>query len=323
MLKAKKDKDRWFIKRMATLVQGQGKVRLGFRRAYILPTPKGLYYTVTLIVLFIWSVNYGLSLGYFITFFVAVFAILITILTVMNISGIILSAIDSVGDHPIFFAKEPAFFRLLVHNPKQEASIHLKARRNGLPAKTISLSPKTMGVIQIPLDTPERGLHTLGYVRLCSDYPVGIFRSWSWFYFQTKVLVYPAPVGDLPLPFQAQHSGQVTGQGARQGHEDFADLRTYHPGDSIRQITWKKAALGQINVKTYQSPLAEQQCCLDFDDERLLAKETEQRLSQLCIWVLQAERLGIRYCLKLPGQQIDFDLGLAQRTRCLEALACY
>lgn len=323
MSTTQKDKNRWLIKRMAIPVSGKETVQLSLRRAYILPTQKGLYYTITLIILFIWSVNYALSLGYFITFFLAVFAVLITVLTVINLSGITLSARDSVGEHPVFFAKEPAFFRLLVHNPKLEACIRLQARRNGLSAKTISLNPDARGIIHLPLDRPERGLHTLGYVRLYSEYPMGIFGSWSWFYFQTKILIYPAPLGNLPLPFRPQDSGSGEGQGDKPGQEDFAELRAYRPGDSIRQIIWKKATLGQISVKTYQSPLAGQRCCLDFNDERLLAKGTEQRLSQLCAWVLQAERSGIRYCLRLPGQQIDFGLGLTQQTRCLEALACY
>ena len=45
------------------------------------------------------------------------------------------------------------------------------------------------------------------------------------------------------------------------------------------------------------------------------------RLSRLAAWVLQADKLGVDYGLRLPGQQIAPDSGEAHRRRCLEALA--
>jgi uncharacterized protein (DUF58 family) len=47
----------------------------------------------------------------------------------------------------------------------------------------------------------------------------------------------------------------------------------------------------------------------------------EARLSRLTAWVLQADRLGLDYGLRLPGKEIAMGHGAAQRRRCLEALA--
>jgi uncharacterized protein (DUF58 family) len=49
----------------------------------------------------------------------------------------------------------------------------------------------------------------------------------------------------------------------------------------------------------------------------------ESRLSILCQWVLQAERFGQAYGLRLPGIAIPPSRGEAQRNRCLEALALF
>ena len=58
---------------------------------------------------------------------------------------------------------------------------------------------------------------------------------------------------------------------------------------------------------------------LDF--QQCGVAEREARLSRLAAWVLQADRLGVDYGLRLPAQQIRPAGGEAHRRRCLEALA--
>jgi len=49
----------------------------------------------------------------------------------------------------------------------------------------------------------------------------------------------------------------------------------------------------------------------------------EERLSHLARWVLDAHAAGLTYGLRLPGANVDMAAGVAQRDRCLEALALY
>ena len=49
--------------------------------------------------------------------------------------------------------------------------------------------------------------------------------------------------------------------------------------------------------------------------------DPEARLARLAAWVLQADRLGLEYGLRLPGRHIAPDSGAAHRRACLEALA--
>lgn len=322
MATPKKDADRWFVRRAATRADAEQRVSLGLRKAYVLPTQKGIYYAITLVVMLVWSINYALSLGYAVTFFVGIFALVIMVLTVMNISGIHVTAVDHVGNHAEFFADEAAYFRLAINNEKIDPSIHIEAKRNGIAAETVSLNAQSQEILHLPIDDVSRGIKTLEYVKLSSDYPIGLCRSWTWFYFESAICIYPAPRGDLALPFHPEHHGIDEGQVDLQGAEDFATLRDYRAGDNLRHIVWKKAALGQVSVKTFQA-LAGQECILDFNDPTLGGLDTEQRLSQLCSWVLAAERQGTRYRLQLPNRRIDFGIGQQHRANCLEALACY
>ena len=47
----------------------------------------------------------------------------------------------------------------------------------------------------------------------------------------------------------------------------------------------------------------------------------EARLSRLARWIVQADGVGQRFALSLPGRMVDADGGPAHREACLEALA--
>lgn len=315
----KLDKDRRFVTRMAKHSDApDGGIAIKLRKAYILPTQKGIYYLITLSFMFIWAVNYALSLGYAITFFAAIFALLVMVLTVGNLSGIRVKPLEN----PAFFAGDPVYFRLQINNANPQPCIQIHARRNGLSAAPLSLSPHQHAECKVPLHDSTRGLKTLDYVRLSTDYPIGIFASWTWLYFDSCVLIYPHPDGDLPLPFLPEHHSFDQGVADLHGSEDFHDLRDYQAGDNLRHVMWKKMVNGQVRVKTFKD-LAGQQCILDFNASQLAALDTEARLSQLCAWVLAAENSGTRYALRLPNRRIESGLGNHHRATCLEALACY
>src|SRR5207248_7278143 len=58
-------------------------------------------------------------------------------------------------------------------------------------------------------------------------------------------------------------------------------------------------------------------------DARRLVYPKPQRLSRLAGWVLEAERSGVQYGLRLPGVEIAPGRGEAQRAACLQGLALY
>lgn len=314
----KPDAERRFVARMAKHPDRDGLVHIGIRSTYVLPTQKGVYYMFTVVVMFIWSVNYALSLGYAMVFLVVVLALLAAVLSVGNLSDTRVKALHN----PTFFAGEPAYFRVQINNDKTNPTVAVSGRRNGLYSLPLSIATDTYGVMEVPSEDTKRGRKTLGYLRLSGDYPIGIFRAWSWCYFAADLLIYPKPSGDLSLPFLPEHHGIDEGQVDLHGAEDFNDLRDYQPGDSLRHVVWRKVSLGQVRVKSFQD-LAGQECVLDFNDERMGHLDTEARLSQLCRWVLDAEKLGTKYALRLPNRQIDFGLGSGHKATCLEALACY
>jgi uncharacterized protein (DUF58 family) len=67
--------------------------------------------------------------------------------------------------------------------------------------------------------------------------------------------------------------------------------------------------------------MASAELWLDWIDAR--APDPEARLGVLAHWVLETERLGQGYGLRLPGVSIPPGRGEAHRARCLEALALH
>lgn len=318
----KADKDRRFVKRMTVFPVGQSPhIDIKLRRAYILPTQKGLYYLVTLAVMFVWSVNYALSLGYAMTFLAVMLAHLVAVLTVTNLSAMRITPLSN----PRYFAGDPATFRLRIDNSKPDPSVNVLARRNGLFSEPVTIVGQSQTTLSVPLDNNTRGQKNLGYCQLSTTYPIGIFRSWTWVHFDAPLMIYPKPQGDLPLPFSPEHLGFDEGQIDLNGSEDFSGLRDYQQGDNLRHIAWKKIAANSMDkpkVKVFQD-LAGQECILDYHDPDLSHLSTEERLSQLCQWVLAADKIRTKYALYLPEKRIGLGVGEAHKTRCLEALACH
>jgi uncharacterized protein (DUF58 family) len=73
-------------------------------------------------------------------------------------------------------------------------------------------------------------------------------------------------------------------------------------------------------VKEYVSAAARERI---FDFDAVADPDIEARLEQLCRWIVEADARGERYGLALPGKRIAPAQGVAQRERCLTALALF
>jgi uncharacterized protein (DUF58 family) len=156
-------------------------------------------------------------------------------------------------------------------------------------------------------------------VTVFSTYPLGLFYAWSPLRFNSQALVYPKP-SSLELPFPDAPSGDAEQGLSHKGVDDFYGLQAYQMGDSIKHIHWKAYAKGQgLYSKQYSGANKAAEVWLHYEDTP--GHNTEQRLSQLCRWVIDAERADMRYGLVLPTIKLPPDRGATHYRQCLEALA--
>jgi len=167
----------------------------------------------------------------------------------------------------------------------------------------------------------QRGEHRIGTFRLTSTYPLGFVRVLKKFASSQTYLVYPKPLGDPRLPTQRARSPHSRPQTELGEGDDFAGVRAYVPGESQRHIDWRAVARGQPLMTKQFAAEAEGSVRLDFSAVRSL--NVEEKLSQLALWVIEAERARRPYSLRLLNTAIAPGVGEAHFHRCLRALSLF
>jgi transglutaminase-like putative cysteine protease/uncharacterized protein (DUF58 family) len=164
----------------------------------------------------------------------------------------------------------------------------------------------------------ERGAFDSLEIELRSLYPLGIFAARARISISAPHVIHPAPAGSQQLP-EGEPGWLYDKRRGRGDGDEFAGLREYRSGESPRRIHWRSAERSdKLLVIDWEGASGG----LRWLDWKLLAVSgTEARLAQLTRWVLDAERSGLPYGLRLPGAEIHPGMGAIHRARCLHAIA--
>jgi uncharacterized protein (DUF58 family) len=167
----------------------------------------------------------------------------------------------------------------------------------------------------------QRGEHKIETLNLTSCYPLGFARASRRFVSDQTYLVYPKPAGNSQLPTsRSRFADNWVQQGIDHG-DDFAGARAYVRGESQRHIDWKAVARGQPLMTKQFAAETKGAVYLNFFELRFA--DAEERLSQLTLWVIEAERARQPYGLRLPATEISPALGQMHFHRCLRALSLF
>jgi len=167
----------------------------------------------------------------------------------------------------------------------------------------------------------HRGEYKIERLDLTSCYPLGFVRASKRFLSNQTYIVYPKPSGNSQLPgTHSRFTDNWVQQGMGHG-DDFAGLRDYVPGESQRHIDWKAVARGRPMMTKEFAAETKGAVSLDFFELRFA--DVEEKLSQLTLWVIEAERARQPYGLRLPGIEISPALGQMHFHSCLRALSLF
>lgn len=285
------------------------------RRIFILPTKYGFAFAPVLLVMLAGSVSYGLSLGFVLTFLLGSVAIVSILHAYRNLAELRVSLARA---EPVF-AGDTARFPVHLDNPSRQSRFSVGLARQREEQGFADIPSGSQATLELRLPATRRGVLRAGRFTLFTRYPIGLFFAWSPIELEATCLVYPRP-DDAPLPPSARYAqlGELAPAGS--GDEDFVGLKPYQPGDSPRRIAWKASMRGETLLTKQFAGQAQDEMWLDWDD--LPAHlGVEARLSRLANWVLQADRGGVCYGLRLPARCIPPSAGEKHSQRCLEALA--
>lgn len=292
--------------------------------------PTGLWIIFGPILGCMWlaAVNYSNNLVYAILYLIGSLSFISIFHTWRNLACL---EVDSVRLHPAF-AGEKVRMEVYLRNPSKRNIYGILFARLGeevgLRRWPVPLSANGNGgvrvdagdsrVVEITIPASRRGMYRFETLQVKTSYPFGLF----WAAFRVPVeadyFVYPKPKGRAEWP-----DVRPGGDGGRplspnQG-DDFAGVKPYGPGESLRHVDWKAFARGRpLSVKQFTGGDGRE---LWLDADEMLHIPLEDRLSQLALWVVNAEKTQMAYALKLGRTTLPLGKGPIQSRRALEALA--
>lgn len=296
-------------------------VTLTERNVYIVPTRPGFMLGATLLVLLVGSINYQLNLGYLLTFLLTGSAVVGMYVSHATLRGLTMNLLPP----PPQYAGASAMLSVVLTNNR-------KAVRHGIGLAVLDVTHADHWAwtdvpaqgscpVQVAFRPERRGLHRVPPLTAETRFPLGTFRVWTVWRPAAQALVYPAPeLHPPPLPPGEPRAGGG-GAARTQSTGEFEGVRAYRRGDPLKLVVWKKAARSDELVSRETMQAQRYELWLDFAQCGLA--DPEGRLARLAAWVLQADKLGQDFGLRLPGQEIRPASGEAHKRRCLEALALW
>ncbi|MBC7982572.1 MAG: DUF58 domain-containing protein [Candidatus Obscuribacterales bacterium] len=281
-----------------------------------MPTRLGLFYSGMLFFMFLGAMNYANNLALGLTFLLSSIAVMAMHYAHRNLAGLLVS---TAPNEPVF-AGQTAQLRVALTNTARVTRYELIAAADEGDSSPVAVAPEERALLEFAAQSVVRGRLTIEHVMVSTQYPFGLFRAWTHVHLPLSCIVYPKPSERRDLPTSV-HTDTGGAQDTRQGDDDFAGLRSFHPGDSPKRIAWKAYARGQeLQVKQYSGTVVTSHV---FDFDALPGLDTESRLSLLCRWIEDAHSAQRAYGLRLPSLEIETNIGLPHRQRCLTALALF
>jgi uncharacterized protein (DUF58 family) len=290
-------------------------ITLSQRNIFIFPTRTGFGFSLLLVLLTLGAINYQASLVYGMAFLLGSLFLVTILYTFRNLSGLRLELVEQRSA----FVGEDMPFSVRVSRPATSRREGVQLGWPDTVRQWATLYEAESDVVQIYVRAKRRGYLHPGRLLIETHYPLGLLRAWTWVDLNAAGLVYPKPIF-APYP-QRRHSRRQEGTLVDPaGSDDFADLRTYQPGDPVRHILWRSYAKSDdLVVKNYAS-YVEPRLGFDLDD---LPGDLEERLSRLAGLALTATREGREFGARIGPRNFAANTGEAHLEAVLRELALF
>ena len=302
--------NQWITKRIPRATE----ITLNQKKLFIFPTHSGMALLGLLLVLLLIAINYENNLVYALVFLLATVLVITIHITFSNLHSI---TISGGKNRPVFAGDAGAVAIKLSSRSRNRYDISfINGDRTHLQAEVL---PNETGALDIAVRPSERGLFSLGRLRVESNYPFGLVRCWSWVDISQPLWVYPKPL-QAPTLARQKASGNDLQTSPSQMGDDLYAFNAYRPGDPIKHIHWPSIARGaEPQVTVMADQLSDSSLTIDFDDYPGVDHET--RLSWLCARVLAASGDNCRYSLVMPSATLSSNSGERHRDEALMMLA--
>lgn len=284
------------------------------RRIYIIPTRWGLLYGVMLLALLVGSINYSLSLGYYVTFLLASLGNIAMLHTWRNLVHL---QIEVLHAKPVFVG-DLAQVTLKISDNKNRQRYNIAANFADNIVTQDDITANASQAFVLALATQKRGYQSVPRIALYTDFPLSLLHAWAYVDNPLQVLVYAKPSKNNSLQPESIDAGAKGSSNISQGDDDFYGHKTYQIGDSPSRVDWKASSRGVGMLTKQYSGTSQSTLWLDWSATE---GDAEARISLLTKWVIEANSANQVYGLKLPASLIEPHNSDAHYHQCLRALA--
>ncbi len=203
-------------------------------------------------------------------------------------------------------------------------SVEIRERGLARPAFVTTLDPGATATVRAEHLFTRRGVHPLSTVTLTTLFPFGLFRKERDLEIPGEIIVVPR--SDRPIRMPMIGGGRTRrvaalfhGGGGVRG--EYRGLRSYRPGDDVRDIHWRSTArLGEPVVREYEQEAGETLwICLDLAHPP--GDAAEEAVEIAASMAARAEQRGWRYGLATATYRVSPGQGPGHVQHILETLA--
>lgn len=251
---------------------------------YVLPTKFGNLFFIVIFTLFIGSVNYQLSSGFFLTFLLVSIVMISAWIGHQNLNGVCFYA-KPVKDTA---TNQVCLIPIQVNYEKANCfAITLLLEDHSKSWPTL----KSGQIIHMPYTFSKRGYHQVPRFRIETRFPFGLFVVWSYLTFDTHVYVYPQPKAPGFWPEPTFAAKQLSNN---EGDEEFYALKqSDNPWKQPSRISWTTAAKGYgWYEKQYTAPT---RTLYFFSTQQVSRFPLEEGLKFISFWLIESEKRGYDY----------------------------
>lgn len=279
------------------------------KRIYMIPNRFGLALSFIFIFFTVTGAHYSNNLIFLFAFIIVSFLLIAILQTAKNVRGLMIVKSHIQAGFPGEISKAD----LLVENQKSisQFGLYVQIHKQKNSAIVHEIQAKDKLWISQPFLLPaKRGLFEFDKIKVSTQVPYGLFYGWRYVYKKNVVVVYPKPHGI------SKNYATATNKGS-----DFSGLKQFVTGDTIARISWKHSAKrDELLLKQFKEDEPEVKI---FDINDCPQSELEAQLSQLALWVVDAEKGQKSYGLKLDDLSIKAGRGTTHMHECLYQLGIY
>ena len=306
-------KQKWFYRKFTKRAKS---IKLGLNNLYIFPNIYGLYWILTIIVLYILGTNLEVNFTIFLSYLMLTVFLISIFLTHFNLHGLELSTTNQ----DINFANNEINYSIRINSEKDRSNLRLKFL-DQLNNYKIIKNINGGKIITIQCQKKGRGIHNPGVIYGESSAPLSLLNCW--FYWQPSKQIIVAPEikkGKVSMRYSSHDSYSNSPNTQSIPVEELEDFKSYEKGEKKSLIFWKSLAKSKkLQTKIYKTKVKKIKI-LQLDESLPL----EIGLKNLCFEVhdeyIQNNFYGINFKNEI---NILPNIGYSHYFKCLYLLAKY